>query len=46
MSEEIEYDYAVKDQSAIIVLIELIRLTTLRCLLGQSLLLAIPHFDF
>ena len=46
MSENIEYDYAVKDQSAMIVSIELIRLTTLRCLQGQSLWLAIPHFDF
>ena len=46
MSGNIEYDYAVKDQSAMIVSIELIRLTTLRCLQGQSLWFAIPHFDF
>ena len=45
-SKDIECDYIVKDQSAMIVSIELIRLTTLRCLQGQSLWLAIPHFDF
>ena len=46
VSENIEYDYAVKDQSAMIVSIELIRLTIFRCLQGQSLWLAITHFDF
>ena len=46
MSEDVEYDYAVKGQSAMIVSIELIRLTTLRCLQGQGLWLAVPHFDF
>lgn len=46
MSEDVEYDYAVRGESAMIVSIELIRLTTLRCLQGQGLWLAIPHFDF